>query len=105
MTDRSSRRRFIQLTVAGATVLPLAARLGDAVAQPARVSETAPQPAALGYKNDAAQAPQRKDATQFCQTCALYSGKAGAADGPCSLFGGQLVAAKGWCTAWNKRPS
>ena len=32
-----------------------------------------------------------------------FSGKAGAADGPCSIFGGKLVNAKGWCTAWVKK--
>jgi hypothetical protein len=102
MSEHASRRRFIRLTVAGASALPLAALVGRAAAQPAMVSETSPQAQALGYKADATKAPQRKDAAAFCETCALFSGKAGG-EGPCAAFGGQLVAAKGWCTAWGKR--
>lgn len=98
MSQIESRRRFIRLTVAGAT----AALAGHAAAQPAKVSETSPQGQALGYKADATKAPQRNDAAAFCENCEMFSGRAGG-EGPCAVFGGQLVAAKGWCTAWVKR--
>jgi outer membrane murein-binding lipoprotein Lpp len=99
-----NRRRFIRLTAVGAA-LPIAGSLiGAAHAQAGtKVSETNPQAAALQYRVDATKAPARKDPTHFCDNCALYTGKPGAAEGPCSLFAGGLVAAKGWCTAWAKK--
>ena len=102
----SSRRRFIKLTVSGLAAAPLAAGLVNQVAQaaPVPVKETDPQATALGYKADATKATARKDAKADCANCNFFSGKAGAADGPCTLFQGNLVSAKGWCTAWAKKP-
>jgi High potential iron-sulfur protein len=98
----SQRRRFIKLTIAG-----LAAPLGGALAGTASaataVSESNPQASALGYKMDATKATARKDPKADCSNCNFYSGKPGAADGPCQLFAGNLVTAKGWCTAWVKK--
>ena len=100
----SSRRRFIRIGVAGVTLAPLAGVLFSGAAQAVdKVSESDPTAMALGYKMDATKAAARKDATATCATCALYSGKQGAADGPCSAFGGKLVSAKGWCNAWAKK--
>ncbi len=102
--SQSQRRRFIKLTVAGLAV-PLAGSLaGNAAAAPVPVTEANPQAAALGYKADATKATARKDPKAECSNCNFYSGKPGAADGPCSLFAGNLVTAKGWCTAWAKKP-
>ncbi|HTS55303.1 MAG TPA: high-potential iron-sulfur protein [Burkholderiales bacterium] len=95
--SRASRRRFIKLTVGGLAAAPFAAAAVEAV------SETNPQAAALGYKMDATKAANRKDPKAFCNTCNFYSGKPGAANGPCALFTGNLVNAKGWCTAWVKK--
>jgi hypothetical protein len=67
------------------------------------LAETDPQASALGYKMDATKAAARKDPSAFCSGCNFYSGKAGAADGPCAIFGGKLVSSKGWCTAWVKK--
>jgi hypothetical protein len=53
---------------------------------------------------DATKSADRKDKASECSNCALYTGKAGAADGPCGAFGGKLVKAKGWCSAWAKKP-
>ena len=95
------RRRFIKLVVAAA---PIAGTLLSRSAQAADpVAENNPQAAALGYKQDATKAANRKDAQATCANCALYTGKSGAADGPCALFAGNLVMAKGWCTAWAKK--
>ena len=105
-TSNNSRRRFIKLTVSGLAAAPLAAALVNQTAQaaPVAVKETDATATALGYKMDATKATARKDATATCTNCNFYSGKAGAADGPCTLFQGNLVNAKGWCTAWAKKP-
>ncbi len=42
-------------------------------------------------------------ATQLCNNCALYQGKAADAAGGCPLFAGKQVAGKGWCSAWAKK--
>ena len=96
----ASRRRFIKITATGFAAAVLgsnAARAADAL------SESDPTAVALKYKMDATKSADRKDKTAFCDNCALYTGKAGAADGPCSAFGGKLVKAKGWCSAWAKK--
>jgi uncharacterized low-complexity protein len=107
MTDSVSinrRRRFIKLAVAGLAGAPLAGVIvsGAAHAQ-ALVSETDPQAVGLGYKADAAKATARKDPQAHCGNCNLYTGKAGAAEGPCAIFPGKLVSAKGFCNAWVKK--
>lgn len=99
-----NRRRFIKLGVAGLAAAPLAAALFNRAAEAAdTLSETDPTAVALGYKADATKATARKDASATCANCSLFSGKAGAADGPCAAFGGKLVSAKGWCNAWAKK--
>jgi High potential iron-sulfur protein len=102
MTSRSStasRRRFIKITATGFA----AAMLGTNAHAVDAVTEADPTAAALKYKMDATKAAERKDKTAFCENCALYTGKAGAADGPCGAFAGKLVKSKGWCTAWSKK--
>lgn len=101
----SNRRRIVKLTVLGlvAPSLGVALTSGVASAADAEVSETDPQAVALKYKKDATKAPERKDATATCANCNLYTGKAGAATGPCTIFQNKLVAAKGWCSAWVKK--
>ena len=42
-------------------------------------------------------------ATQHCDNCALFQGKAGDASAVCPLFGTKRVAGKGWCSAWAKK--
>ena len=107
MTDqdsRTNRRRFIRLTVASLAAAPFAsALLSESAAAVEKVSESNATAQALGYKEDATKAPQRKDANATCANCNLYQGKPGAPDGPCVLFQGNLVSAKGWCTAWVKK--
>jgi len=100
----TARRRFIKLTVCGVAAAPFANALLSETAQAVEVvAESNPQAQALGYKTDAAKAANRKDPKAFCNNCNFYSGKAGAANGPCQLFTGNLVSAKGWCTAWVKK--
>jgi hypothetical protein len=102
--SQSSRRRFIKISTAALAAAPFASVLLSGDAQAAEVlSEADPTAAALGYKMDATKAPNRKDKTSVCGDCSLYTGKPGAADGPCTIFGGKLVNAKGWCSAWAKK--
>ena len=105
IASHEDRRRFIKISAAGLAAAPFVNLLLSGTAQAVdAVSESDPMASSLGYKMDATKASARKDNTAVCATCALYSGKPGAADGPCSLFGGKLVNAKGWCTAWAKKP-
>ena len=100
----ATRRRFIKISVAGLAATPFAAALFSGAAQAVdTLSESDPTAVALGYKADATKAPARKDTTATCSNCSLYSGKPGAANGPCAAFGGKLVSAKGWCNAWAKK--
>jgi hypothetical protein len=98
----NSRRRIVRLVLVGLAATPLAGALVSQTARgaAARVRESDPKATALGYKADATKATARKDPAQTCASCNLYSGKDGAAEGPCALFEGNLVTAKGWCTAW-----
>lgn len=102
----ATRRQFVL------TILPAAAGLAligtrTASADAAKLSETDPAAAALGYNHDAT----KVDAAKFpswasghvCAGCAFFQGKAGDAWGPCNAFGGKLVDAKGWCAAWTKK--
>jgi len=103
-TSPTSRRRFFKITAIGLAAVPLAGALVSRSAQAAdMVKETDPTAAALGYVADATKSTKRTDKAAMCSTCSLFSGKPGAADGPCTIFQGNLVNAKGWCTAWVKK--
>ena len=102
----TSRRQFIQIVpLAGAAAL-VASRTAGAADLPL-VSEKDAQAMALGYVHDATKADKAKYknyvAGEHCAVCALYQGKAGAANGPCPLFAGKHVAAAGWCSAFAKK--
>jgi hypothetical protein len=78
----------------------------EAFAQ-AKVAESDPQAAGLGYKEDATKVDKAKFAKyaagQHCGTCALFQGKATDAYGACAIFPGKQVANKGWCSAYAKK--
>ncbi|WP_028219852.1 high-potential iron-sulfur protein [Paraburkholderia oxyphila] len=99
-----SRRRFmiIAASVASTTVLSTESR-----ADAPLLSVTDPTAQALGYTEDATKVDKSKfaryQAGQTCANCQLYSGKPGAATGPCATYGGKLVYAKGWCNAYVKK--
>jgi hypothetical protein len=98
--DHPTRRRFIKLTVAGLVVVPFANAMLDGNAEASdMVKESDPSAAKLKYKADAKKAPERQDAEEFCDNCALYTSK-DSAYGTCSALEDKLVAAKGWCTSW-----
>jgi hypothetical protein len=102
--SEKNRRVFLMQVVAGSTALIASRAMAQA---PARLPETDPQAAALGYKEDTTKVDAKKypkhDKAQKCSNCQLYTGKASEAYGPCSIFPGKVVAANGWCTAWVKK--
>lgn len=103
-TSPASRRRFFRITAVGLAAAPFANALLSGVAHAATaVKESDPTATALGYMMDATKSTKRTDKAATCANCSLYSGKAGAADGPCTIFQGNLVTAKGWCSAWVKK--
>ena len=103
-TSPASRRRFFKITAIGLAAAPFATAIMSSAAHAVdTVKETDPTATALGYVADAAKSTKRTDKAAICGNCSLFSGKAGAADGPCVLFQGNLVNAKGWCTAWVKK--
>jgi len=99
-----TRRHFIRLAAAGVACAPFAtALLSNTAAAADMVSEADPTAKALNYVADAAKSTKRTDKAATCSTCQLYTGKAGAADGPCAVFPGKSVSAKGWCSSWVKK--
>jgi High potential iron-sulfur protein len=100
----ASRRRFFKISAVGLAAAPFATALMSGVAHAVEpVKESDPTAKALGYVADATKSTKRTDKTSMCSTCSLYTGKPGAADGPCAIFQGNLVNATGWCTAWVKK--
>jgi hypothetical protein len=100
----STRRVFMMQVAAGGTALVAASAHAQAAPM---VNEKDAQAMALGYAADSTKVDAKKypkhAATQLCSNCALYTGKAGEASGPCGIFPGKHVAAKGWCSAWAKK--
>jgi hypothetical protein len=98
----NTRRTFMMTVAASGAAISLGAH-----AQPAMLDEKSPQAAALGYAADSTKVDAKKyprhAATQLCNNCALYQGKASDAVGGCPLFAGKQVAGKGWCNAWAKK--
>ena len=91
-TRNVTRRKLLgyAATAGAASVFPIVSFAQD------KVDEADPTAVALKYKHDGAST----GATTFCDTCALYTGEAGAEWGGCNLFPGKVVAAKGWCSAY-----
>jgi hypothetical protein len=107
--DRISRRSLLKgalLTLAATPAASLVAR--DAFAAAPLVDPNDAQAKGLGYTHDAtkvdAKARPTWKAGAHCANCALYTGAAGSAQGPCSIFPGKEVKAAGWCAAWALKP-
>ena len=107
MTDeRLSRRQLLQGALVGIAAVPAASLLARSASAEA-LSESDATAKSLGYvadakKVNAAANPNYKPG-QHCANCMQYTGKAGAASGPCNIFPGKDVAAQGWCKVWVKR--
>ncbi len=108
MTDEKlSRRQLLLGAVAGIAAVPAASLLaGSASAE--SLSESDATAKSLGYVADAkkvnAQANPNYKPGQLCSNCMQYTGKAGAAEGPCNIFPGKDVKAQGWCKVWVLKP-
>lgn len=107
--DRISRRSLLKGALIGLATVPAAALFArHAHAAAELVDPAAPQAKALGYIHDAkkvdAKASPVYKAGQECANCIQFTGKAGAAEGPCNLFPGKTVKAAGWCKVWVLKP-
>ena len=102
----TTRGTFVIQSLTGAGALACAALPHAAFAQ-AALTDADPQAVALGYKTDGTKTDAKKypkhAATQLCNNCALYQGKAADAAGGCPLFAGKQVAGPGWCSAYAKK--
>jgi hypothetical protein len=99
-----SRRRLLQKVSLGVALTPIAAaalRTAWAASLPL-VTEDDPTAKALKYTPDASKASAAKPGSK-CDTCKLYQGAAGSAQGPCLLFPGKDVKAAGWCSSWTAK--
>lgn len=71
------------------------------------LSESDPQAAALGYRNDSKEVDAQKYANyrlgRDCDDCAHFKGKKREAWGPCDIFPGKAVNAHGWCAAFQPK--
>lgn len=97
-----SRRRVLRNIALAASVGTLVNTLGATQGRAAEdlplISESDPVAKAVKYVEDGSKV---KEATgNRCDTCSLYQGKDGSAQGGCQLFKGKLVKAAGWCNAW-----
>ena len=104
----SSRRIFVIRSVAAAAVGAALVSAPTAFAQkPPMVDAKDATAVALGYVADTTKVDGKKfpkhEATQNCNNCAIFQGKAADAAGGCPLFAGKQVAGKGWCSAWAKK--
>jgi len=103
-----SRRRLLKGALAGFAVVPAAALIAKSAAAAEPVTEADPTAKSLAYVTHAsnmnANANPNYKPGQKCVNCLQYSGKAGAADGPCALFPNKTVKAAGWCKVWMLKP-
>lgn len=104
MTNMHRRTFFLQAAAAGS----LLAGVTHAARAQAKLEESDPQAAALGYKHDSKQVDKAKfpkhEPSQTCSNCQLYQGKPDDPWAPCAIFAGKQVAGPGWCSAWIKKP-
>lgn len=105
--DRLSRRQLLQTAIAGLAAVPAASLLAGTAGAEALL-ETDATAKSLGYVADAkkvdAKANPNYKPGQHCANCMQFTGKAGAAEGPCNIFPGKTVHANGWCKVWVLKP-
>jgi len=106
--EKFSRRRLLQGALAGLAAVPAATLIGREAAAAELLSENDATAKSLAYVGDAGKVNPKANPTykpgQSCANCIQFTGKAGAADGPCNIFPGKLVKAKGWCKVWVLKP-
>jgi len=99
-----SRRHLLRRVSLGLVLAPLAAETVRTVwaADLPLVTPDDPTAKALKYTPDASKASDAKPGSN-CETCKLYQGGAGSAQGGCLLFPGKAVKAAGWCSSWTAK--
>ncbi len=103
LTGSISRRRFVAGTTAIIATAGGWSTLLRAEDLP-HLAEDDPTAKALSYVHDATKVDSAmRTGENFCHNCQHYSGTKGAEWGPCALFPGKAVAANGWCNAWAAR--
>lgn len=106
--QKFSRRRLLQSALAGLAAVPAATLIARSASAAELLSENDATAKSLAYIGDASKVVAKTNPTykpgQLCSNCIQYTGKAGAADGPCNIFPGKLVKAKGWCKVWVLQP-
>ena len=106
--EKFSRRRLLQGALAGLAAVPAATLIARSANAAEPLSESDATAKSLAYVADASKVVAKTNPTykpgQICANCIQYTGKAGAADGPCNIFPNKLVKAKGWCKVWVLKP-
>jgi hypothetical protein len=78
-----------------ASLTPSQARAADAAPL---LAESDPEAKAIKYVDDTAKSKEAMG--NRCDTCSLYQGANGTAQGACQIIKGKVVKAAGWCNAW-----
>ncbi len=106
--EKFSRRQLLQGALVGLATVPAATLIARSASAAEPLSETDAMAKSLSYVSDASKVVAGTNPTykpgQMCKNCIQYTGKAGAADGPCTIFSGKLVKAQGWCKVWVLKP-
>lgn len=95
--DLISRRRLLGNLALTVSLGPLAATALRAADLPL-IAESDPAAEAVKYVEDATKA--KESMGNRCDTCSLYQGSTGSAQGGCQIFKGKQVKAAGWCASW-----
>ena len=107
--DKLSRRRLLQGALVGIVAMPAATLIARNAQASELLSESDSTAKSLGYVSDASDVDASKNPTykagQNCANCIQYTGKAGAAAGPCNIFPNNDVKAAGWCKVWVAKTS
>ena len=101
------RRKFIRLSSAMLTTLPILVINSGTAQELTELSETDPNALALGYKTDAISveiaAYPSFDSEQACDNCLFYQTTNTDNIGPCKMFPGHSVSAIGWCSLYTPK--
>ena len=107
--EKLSRRRLLQGALVGITAVPAATLIARNAHAFEPLSESDPTAKSLAYVSDAKKVDPATNPTyragQTCANCIQYTGKAGAAEGPCNIFPNKNVKAAGWCKVWVEKPA
>ena len=107
--DKLSRRRLLQGALVGIAAVPAVTLIARNAHAYELLSESDPTAKSLAYVGDAGRVVPASNPTfkagQHCANCMQYTGKAGAAEGPCNIFPNKNVKAAGWCKVWVPKPA